>query len=186
MTNKKLTPEQQKWEDAQDRRDVFFKKLKADCPILWRDPVEQGWVPRPSTPETWDDVIYECSIKIEQLINDHKDKIPVEERPYVVQVKEKFGGLRFYTNGYHESINEPMNKIIGDAEDKVRRICSKCDSLEAEPRSKFSDHPEQSFGWTYTLCKPCWRKESIRRAGNSTVKELRRWFYETMTIRKAK
>jgi hypothetical protein len=60
--------------------------------------------------------------------------------PYVTasQVKEKFGGLRFYTNGYTEGIGA----MISMAESMSYRTCEEC------------GNPGRSnnYGWISTLC----------------------------------
>ena len=60
--------------------------------------------------------------------------------PYITasQVKEKFGGLRFYTNGYNESVSA----MISMAESMSYRTCEVC------------GNPGRSnnYGWISTLC----------------------------------
>ena len=60
--------------------------------------------------------------------------------PYITasQVKEKFGGLRFYTNGY----NEAVSAMISMAESMSYRTCEVC------------GNPGRSnnYGWISTLC----------------------------------
>jgi hypothetical protein len=60
--------------------------------------------------------------------------------PYITasQVKEKFGGLRFYTNGY----NEAVSAMIHMAESMSYRTCEVC------------GNPGRSnnYGWISTLC----------------------------------
>ena len=60
--------------------------------------------------------------------------------PYITasQVKEKFGGLRFYTNGY----NDVVQGMISMAESMSYRTCEVCGS---PGRSN-------SYGWISTLC----------------------------------
>ena len=58
--------------------------------------------------------------------------------PVAVQVKEKFGTLRFYVDGYHESIG----KRIDQAEAESAQICEVCGN-KGQQRSQ---------GWVRTLC----------------------------------
>ena len=60
----------------------------------------------------------------------------------VVQVKEKFGGLRFYT----EYTTEKIYKIIEDMEDLSYKTCEFCGS---------TDDVRQTGGWIKTVCKNC-------------------------------
>jgi len=60
----------------------------------------------------------------------------------VTQIKEKFGGLRFYTN-HSETLIEGM---IWFAEALSYTICEKCGNNDAKPNSE---------GWIKTLCGVC-------------------------------
>lgn len=59
----------------------------------------------------------------------------------IAQVKEKFGGLRFYTDGGDEVLHE----MVGHAEAQSFGTCEEC----GEPGSRHStrEHP-----WMKTLC----------------------------------
>lgn len=59
----------------------------------------------------------------------------------VCQVKEKFGGLRFYIN----DASEEVHKIISEHETLSYKICEQC----GEPGEK------RSGGWIRTLCDTC-------------------------------
>lgn len=56
----------------------------------------------------------------------------------ICQVKEKFGGLRFYIN----SAPDEVHKLIREAEDKSYEICEQC----GEPGEM------RKGGWIVTLC----------------------------------
>ena len=58
------------------------------------------------------------------------------------QVKEKFGGLRFYTNGE----NEQQSGAIEYACYLSQHTCEQCGSME---------DVTQTEGWVVTMCKPC-------------------------------
>lgn len=58
-----------------------------------------------------------------------------------VQVKEKFGGLRFYVVGADERIRG----LIAMAEAMSYKICERCGNA-GKPTSE---------GWVVTLCNPC-------------------------------
>lgn len=60
----------------------------------------------------------------------------------IVQIKEKFGGLRFYVHGGDSYINGLINK----AEDLADNTCEFCGSNESIMRST---------GWIVTACKNC-------------------------------
>ena len=59
-----------------------------------------------------------------------------------VQVKEKFGTLRFYVSGS----NEEQQAIISFAELLSGSICERCGS---------TDEVTQTSGWIQSLCKKC-------------------------------
>ena len=60
-----------------------------------------------------------------------------------VQVKEKFGGLCFYTYGGDEYIDG----LVSMAESMSYHICTEC--------SKPSEKQDNNRGWIYTLCESC-------------------------------
>lgn len=80
---------------------------------------------------------------VEQLCYDLKD-FPIE----VVQVKEKFGGLRFYIDTKSDEIYDKATKIIHEAEAKSFVICENC-GMHGNLRNK--------HGWLTTLCSTCGR-----------------------------
>jgi hypothetical protein len=61
------------------------------------------------------------------------------------QVKEKFGGLRFYASG----ITKEIYKLIDKAETKSFHICERCGSTA---------HVTNEGGWLSTLCAKCRKK----------------------------
>lgn len=75
------------------------------------------------------------------------------QMPDVLQIKEKFGGLRFYTNGTFREID----KMIEDAEDESFKICEECG---ANKNIKMRNNN----GWLKTLCDDCYheREKHIR------------------------
>ena len=88
----------------------------------------------------WYNIIYELSKKINDII----EKMPEEDRPYVFQVKEKFGTLRFYMS----SETKEMSELINEYEKRSSFICETCGSY-GELRK---------YGWLRTLCNKCNKK----------------------------
>lgn len=71
----------------------------------------------------WYDLILNLSIKIETLTETLRDDgIELDYLPMVTQVKEKYGGLRFYLT---VSTNK-MDELISKAEDDSLHICEEC------------------------------------------------------------
>lgn len=67
------------------------------------------------------------------------------------QVKEKFGGLRWYDNGVPQEIYEEYSKIIHKYENRSFHTCCKC----GEPATKLS------LGWICPFCDKCADEEWI-------------------------
>jgi len=74
--------------------------------------------------------------------------IDKNNEPQIVasQVKEKFGGLRFYTNGS----TEKQEAQISLAETMSYHICFECGSTKKVSQTE--------RGWIVTLCKDCMEK----------------------------
>lgn len=77
----------------------------------------------------------------------------------LAQVKEKFGGLRFYLMYGSDEI---VKAAVGSAEDKSFSICEGC----GLPAGQMA-----SAGWTKTICPDCFKSwDKSRRASP--------WFFE--------
>jgi len=72
------------------------------------------------TDDGWFQIIHELSAELEELIR----RLPAAERDdyYVVQVKEKFGTLRFYMN----METEEMSRAIRETEGRSASACEVC------------------------------------------------------------
>jgi len=73
-----------------------------------------------------------------------EDELQVE----AVQVKEKFGGLRFYVN----SADDEVYGMISLAEHMSYNICENCGSIE---------NIQQTGGWIKSLCPKCFLVDSL-------------------------
>ena len=71
-------------------------------------------------------------------------KIDTEKSIKVMQVKEKFGGLRFYFNG--EPAGKEASALVDIAEDRSFNTCEEC----GEPGKEVP-----GLGWIYTRCNKC-------------------------------
>lgn len=84
--------------------------------------------------------------KIIQRYRLKQEFIPIETNRYpqieAVQVKEKFGGLRFYV----QSASNEQHAIISWAESLSYNICERCGSTKNIGTTQ---------GWITTLCKEC-------------------------------
>jgi hypothetical protein len=63
----------------------------------------------------------------------------------VDQIKEKFGGLRFYYSGGDDDIDG----MVSLAESMSYTICEACGTTE---------NVGSTAGWIYTVCEPCFKK----------------------------
>lgn len=80
------------------------------------------------------------------------DELSAKLEPYGVvaaQVKEKFGGLRFYLESYPEGKWEEIQQLIQNAEMKSLAICEICGSEDASRKGKF---------YIQTLCDKCFQE----------------------------
>jgi len=118
-------------------------KLCEKYPKIFRD----RHAPMISTAMCWgfehDDGWFQIIDELCNKLQKHTDENP-EKHPQVVacQVKEKFGGLRFYVNG----ADDYQHDLIDDAERESYETCEKCGSKENIGQTK---------GWITTLCKKC-------------------------------
>lgn len=85
---------------------------------------------------------------IDNLCNCIQNYIDANKKPQVeiVQLKEKFGELRFYTNGTDKLIDG----MIWLAESMSYQICEICGSTTNITHTK---------GWIKTMCKKCVKEE---------------------------
>lgn len=125
--------------------DEYFAELREKHPDVWRVFPACGF----SLPDGWQGLVRGLSCLIQHWIKyDHEGELS-EFR--VEQVKEKFGGLRFYVSGANDSIHG----AISLAEILSVEICERCGE-EGEQRSG---------GWIVTLCDSCHetRQEELRK-----------------------
>lgn len=84
----------------------------------------------------WFELIKELCEKLEAL--DLKDF-------RVLQVKEKYGGLRFYTGGVELEKADEVDRLINEAEAKSLTVCEEC-GKPGKPNGR---------GWIKTQCEIC-------------------------------
>lgn len=122
------------------------KKLYKDFPKLYE---QRAWTIHEScmpwgfeVSDGWFDLIYQLS----------KDLMAISKKVRAVQVKEKFGGLRFYfsySGHVSKATDEKVLNLIGKAEDESFAICESCGSRK---------NVKQTPGWVITLCGECMKK----------------------------
>jgi hypothetical protein len=90
----------------------------------------------------WYDILDRLSAKLEKEIEKFlQDNPQAEYAPRAVQVKEKYGSLRFYMHGSTEA----MENFITEAEEESERTCENCGK-----EGKANDG-----GWIRVLCSKC-------------------------------
>jgi hypothetical protein len=122
--------------DEYEKYDAFAKQMEETYPKMFSQPyggfaVGPGWWP----------IIESLCANIQGRIdwwNKNRETRPIIEQVVVTQVKEKFGGLRFYYDGGDEYIRG----MVTMAEEWADRHCEEC----GKPGQK------RSGGWIKTLC----------------------------------
>lgn len=136
--------------------------LLRDFPILYGLKTVE-YLGQKDVPTTFSLYKFECGDGWEPLIRGLSEELehqnlgatnPIQAR----QVKEKFGGLRFYTNPVDEYINE----VIQEAEAESLKTCEDCGSIDPTiTTSSGKDH-----GWIRTLCPKCREAWEIKRGAS--------------------
>lgn len=109
-------------------------KLKKDFPKIFPDTFYFG------CSDGWYDLINNLCVEIQK----HCDNTPGTLQVVAAQVKEKFGGLRFYV----DDSNEFADKLIATAESQSYKICEVC----GKPGTLKGEF------WISTLCEDHTRK----------------------------
>lgn len=116
------------------------EKLFNDFPELFfeerRGPRKHTMISNIACGDGWFDIIYNLCKEIHPM------------RATIMQIKEKFGTLRFYCS-FPEDYSERGYKFIREAEEKSGETCETCgDPAEFRVRN----------GWRYVSCQPCHEK----------------------------
>ena len=98
----------------------------------------------------WYDILYKLSKDINEIVT--RDNL-TDFR--VVQVKEKFGTLRYYTN--HST--DDIYKLIREAENKSEITCEKCGASATLSVTK---------GWYEVLCEDC-KNNKLKKYKNDDI-----------------
>lgn len=93
----------------------------------------------------WFQLIYKLSAHIEAAASANNIDINSEQWPEAKQVKEKFGGLRYYIDAKSETFLEKVSNLVTEAEAKSFTICERC----GRPGKLRYD------SWVKTLCDTC-------------------------------
>lgn len=134
---------------TENGKKVYYEDKEGKCPIVNKE--FEIYIPYPfelfgvECGEGWNKLIQPLFDYIE---NYNQDKAK-DEQIKILQVKEKFGSLRFYTN----FTTSELNKMEEDAEDKSYHTCEICGSTE---------NIGHTIGWITTLCHNCVKENAIK------------------------
>ena len=137
-------------------KEELDKKLVKAFPLLYGDrnaPMQSTAMCWGFPGDGWFDIIGDLSSKLEPIIQKFIDENQdTELYPKAAQVKEKYGGLRFYmTSGSDE---------IYDLTDKAEALSLKTCEVCGKPGE------QRGGGWIHTLCDDChenWDKIRLKR-----------------------
>ena len=106
-------------------------------------------------PAGWTDLVWNLCENIEQEFEGDLDDFNV------VQVKEKFGGLRFYvsTKGKVHEAKDEVLKLIAAAENESFNVCLSCGTTEGVTTGVTG----ASRGWVSSQCGDCRDKPRVPR-----------------------
>ena len=135
-------------------REELDKKLCEEFPHLYRERhldfykscLGYGF----EVSDHWFDILYELSKKLDEL---YKDLPKDDDYPAVVQVKEKFGGLRYYMGSIPEHLSEKTDEYVREAEEKSYRTCEIC-GKEGKNRN--------IRGWLSVLCETHYHEQGLK------------------------
>jgi hypothetical protein len=120
----------------EDRYEVFAKQMEEKYPKMFANPyggfaIGEGWWP----------IIESLCSNIQSHTdwwNKNRETRPVVEQVVVAQIKEKFGGLRFY----YEGGDEQISGMVRMAEAWASHACEECGAPGTSGGK----------GWIKTLC----------------------------------
>ena len=99
----------------------------------------------------WYDIIAELSQRIDDLAK--AAGLSGDDYPMAAQVKEKYGGLRFYIDPCNGDVANEIFAAIDDAEARSVKICETC----GKPGRLTGK------GWIVTICEACEKKNEQAR-----------------------
>jgi hypothetical protein len=100
-----------------------------------------------STGKGWFKLVKPILEAVDKYNRDHKENIYNDRKIEVIDIKEKWGGLRIYLSYYLPE----LESLIDKAEKLSYKTCEECGTTE-------NVTTEQVTGWYRTLCENC-RKE---------------------------
>jgi hypothetical protein len=137
-------------------KEELDNKLVKAFPLLYKDrnaPMQSTAMCWGFPGDGWFNIIWDLSSKLEPLIQKFIDENQdTELYPKAAQVKEKYGGLRFYMT----CDTDEISNLVEKAEALSLKTCEAC----GKPGEK------RGGGWIHTLCDDChenWDKIRLKR-----------------------
>ena len=130
------------YEDLRKQYPELYGNIPFECGIGWYDLLEEL------------SKNIKASLKVNPINQYIYDKADLDS--FVSQVKEKYGGLRYYIFLGTDEIYD----LINEAENSSYNICEEC----GKPGKTYGT------GWRYTRCLECWEKrnDKLARKRNSS------------------
>lgn len=125
--------------------EAFSKRMEEKYPKMFSQPyggfaIGEGWWP----------IIEELCRNIQHYTDWNNKNRPVVPQTVVAQVKEKFGGLRFYYDGGDEAVAG----MVRMAESWASRVCEDCGSPATQTTT----------GWIKSVCNLHFVERELARA----------------------
>lgn len=114
-------------------------QLFQQFPLLY-DPINNPLCRHIDCEDGWFQLITSLSKKINDICL--YNKIPATEHPKAIQVKEKFGGLRFYVGNIPSFLFQEINTVIQEFEQLSLQTCEICGA----------SGKIRQLSWVRTLC----------------------------------
>jgi len=184
--------------DPHDTTRSLGDDLRARLWQLVTSRIPEGWEPEVTCERGWLPVV----LKLMRDIDEVWRGFPVEGAPErcwcPVEVKEKFGGLRFYVQVLvpprktdpPERIadvndrTQKMNALIRKAEEDCAKICEDCGNVASGPR--------WVNNWVRTVCQPCYEQwlesdvehlKEVNKAGRKRSLNTTRMYFNLMDVK---
>jgi hypothetical protein len=120
--------------------------IRQECPRLYKDGIIFECA------DGWYEIVHDLSIKIEKILEDYAERHKVPEgeefaeiEMFAIQVKEKYGTLRFYMS----TSTDEIQNLIDDAEALSSQTCENCGS----PAKMRGIH------WYEVKCDKCYQEK---------------------------
>lgn len=109
--------------------------------LYWENETDRSPVIEFSICIGWYNLLDELSRGLQPLVVQHNKINPNKFK--VIQIKEKFAGLRYYISTVDSSVSKEVYSLIDEAQIKSTRICEYCGR-----KGSFRGN----IGWMHTLC----------------------------------